>query len=230
MTAAFWASLFALRDSLDHAGIVAARRLTEVRQSSEQGTPVGGVVLSHLHVEVRQLLEGWASARLAPAFAPFGIDSDAARCLRLVSFWINERVCSRLDPEDRGDFAPVGSAEVNLHAGGVLFFEEVDKLLLQRLELSSGASLAKQSSLQLSSDVALFILEQRFAGVRTGEVAWLEALKVRLRHGSLPTVTEPVVLEPLPPIENRQRLIALGFAVLGFYACCAWLSHGIGGL
>ena len=230
MTAAFWSSLFSLRDAVDLAGMATARRLTDVRQSEERGTPVNGVILSHLHIQVRQLLEAWAGSGLAPAFASFGIDSDAGRCLRLVSFWLNERVCSHLDPDDRGDFAPVGPADVNLHAGGVLFFEEVERLVLQRFDGSLGSSVSKQGSMALSSDVALFILEQGFAGVHTGEVAWLEALKGRLRHGNLPTVVEPVVEEPTPPAENHPRVVALGLAVLGFYACCAWLSHGVGGL
>lgn len=231
MNSSFWAALFTLRDSVDRAGIDAARRLQEVRQSGEQGTPVAGVVLSHLHLEIRHQLEGWAGLELTPFFAGFGVDSDAPRALRLVSFWVNERVCTHLDPEDRGDYAPVGPADVNLQAGGVLFFDEVDRLLDQRIGASSrNVSPTREQALESSADVALFVLEQGFAGVCAGDLARLEALKVRLRHGSIPAVFDGDVPEQAMPRETIWRLCALAAAVLCFYACSAWLSRGLGGL
>lgn len=231
MNSSFWASLFTLRDTVDQAGISAARRLQEVRQSGEQGTPVVGVVLSHLHLEVRHQLEGWAGLVLTPGCAVYGSDSDAPRCMRLVSFWLNERVCTHLDSDDRGDYAPVGPADVNLQAGGVLFFDEVERLLTQRLGATSrGTTPSREQALELSSDVALFILEQGFAGVHAGDAARLETFKIRLRHGSLPTVQEPAASKLELPRENNWRLLALAAAVIGFYACSAWLSQGLGGL
>lgn len=231
MNSSFWASLFTLRDTVDQAGIGASRRLGEARQSGEQGTPVVGVVLSHLHLEVRHQLEGWAGLVLTPGCAVFGSDSDAPRCMRLVSFWLNERVCTHLDAEDRGDYAPVGPADVNLQAGGVLFFDEVERLLTQRLGAASrGTTPTRDQALELSCDVALFILEQGFSGVHAGDLARLEAFKLRLRHGNLPTVPEAAAAEQAVPRENGWRVLALAAAVAGFYACSAWLSQGLGGL
>lgn len=231
MNSLFWAGLFTLRDSVDQAGINAARRLQEARQAGEQGTPVAGVVLSHLHVEVRHQLEGWAGLVLTPSCAVFGVDSDAPRALRLVSFWVNERVCTHLDPEDRGDYAPVGPADVNLQAGGVLFFDEVERLLTQRSGAASrNVSPTRDQALEASAEVALFVLEQGFSGVYAGDVARLEALKLRLRHGSMPAVVDPGVTELAVPGENGWRWFALAAAVVGFYACSAWLSQGLEGL
>jgi hypothetical protein len=223
--------LFSLRDCVDQAGINTARRLQEVRQSGEQGTPVAGVVLSHLHLDVRHQLEGWAGLVLIPSCAVFGVDTDAPRVLRLVSFWVNERVCTHLDPEDRGDYTPVGPADVNLQAGGVLFFDEVERLLTERIGAAArNSSPTRDQALESSADVALFILEQGFSGVLAGDVARLEALKVRLRHGNIPAVVESGVAEQALPRENRWRVCALAAAVFGFYACSAWLSQGLGGL
>lgn len=231
MNASFWASLFTLRDSVDQAGISAARRLQEARQSGEQGTPVTGVVLSHLHLEVRHQLEGWAGLVLTPSCAVFGADSDAPRALRLVSFWVNERVCTHLDPEDRGDYAPVGPADVNPQAGGVLFFDEVERLLTQRIGVASrSVSPTRDQALESSADVALFVLEQGFSGVHAGDLARLEALKWRLRHGSIPAVIDAGIAEPMSPRPTTWRVFAWAAAVVGFYACSTWLTRGLGGL
>lgn len=231
MNSSFWASLYSLRDAVDQASISAARRLQEVRESGEPGTPVSGVVLSHLHLELRHQLEGWASFVLMPSCVLLASESDAPRCLRLVSFWLNERVCSHLDPEDKGDYVPVGPADVNLQAGGVLFFEEVERLFLQRLgAVSSGFSATRESALGLSCDLALFILEQGFSGMHSGDLTQLEAFKLRLRHGTLPSIVEKAVEEQTLPRKNGQRLLALGAVVLSFYACSAWLSQGLGGM
>lgn len=228
MTPAFWVSLLSLRDSVDQTSLGAARRLRELRQSGEPETPVSGVVLSHLHLEVRHQLEGWTSVILTPASSPGETEAEAARCLRLVSFWLNERVCSHLDPEDRGDFTPVGPPEVNLHAGGVLFFEEIEQLLLRGLApLPNGSPVAGRSSRALPREVALFILEQGFSGVHVGDVARLEALKARLRLGALPKVVEEAAEEPVTPRVDGWRLLAWGAVVLAFYICLVWISHGL---
>ena len=231
MNASFWAGLFALRDAVCQAGISAARRLQEARQSGEHGTPVAGVLLSHLHLEVRNQLEGWAGLVLTPSFAVFGTDSDAPRALRLVSFWVNERVCTHLDQEDRGDYVPVGPADVNSQAGGVLFFEEVERLIAQRIGAASrSVSPTRDQALESSMAVALFILEQGFSGMHSGDFARLEALKSELRHGSIPPVIEPGGVERMSPRPTAWRVVALTAAVAVFYACSAWLTRGLGGL
>ncbi|HYQ14539.1 MAG TPA: hypothetical protein VEQ58_02240, partial [Polyangiaceae bacterium] len=140
MSAAFWASLFALRDGVDQQAASVARRLAELYRSAEPGTPVSGVMLARLHLDIRQELERWSSLALGPASEPFGAHADSTRCLRLVAFWVNERVCSSLDPDDQSDFSPVGPPGVDLSAGGLLFFDELDELETELLRSSAASA------------------------------------------------------------------------------------------
>jgi len=226
VSAAFWASLFALRDGVDQQTLTVVRRLAELRRASEPETPIGGVVLARLHLDVRQELEAWSTLALAPASEPFGAQADSGRCLRLVAFWVNERVCSRLDPDDQSDFSPVGPADVELSAGGLLFFDELGALEAELLRITSPSP--RYSALQLTEQLALFLLEQGFCGFHQGSVARLEPIKARLRRWPLPV---PPGLPGRPTLESRPNvgyLALLAAFVLGFYACCAWASSGWG--
>jgi hypothetical protein len=229
MNGSFWASLFALRDAADRAAIGAAKDLSEVRRSGQAETPKSAVVLSHLHLELKHQLDGWASSTLLPVTTPFRGDSDASRCLKLIAFWLNERVCLELEPADRGDFVPVGPRDVELQAGGELFFDEVESLLLA---WHFGVSEARDAALGMSAEIALFALEQGFTGVRAGDIAQLDALKARLRRGALPAVIEPLEDVDGALVSERRRAFAAVFVglVLAFYGCLAWLSQGLGDL
>src|SRR4051812_22038658 len=107
MSAAFWASLFMLRDGVQQLVMNVTRRLADLRHSGEPESPEGDVALAGLRADVLLQLENWGSAGLAPACAAFGAHADTGRCMRLVAFWVNERVCSGLEPADQADFAPV---------------------------------------------------------------------------------------------------------------------------
>jgi hypothetical protein len=229
MSAAFWASLFALRDNVDQLVLGVGRRLADLQRSAEPETPVSGVVLARLHLEIRQELESWSSLALAPVSQPWGVHADSARCLRLVAFWVNERVCARLPPSDQADFALVGPADVDLSAGGVRFFDELDALEAERLRAAAGHSqTARALALELSQELALFLLEQGFQGVYLGSAARLEPIKARLRQKQLPVAPELPRRQPLEPRTSWARIALLAGLVLGFYGCCAWASAGWG--
>jgi hypothetical protein len=230
MSAAFWAGLFVLRDAVDQLVLSAGRRLADRRRSAEPETPVSLEILESLHLDVRQELESWSALRLVPASESFGVHADSARCLRLVAFWVNERVCSRLDQADLGDFAPVGPTGVELSAGGVLFFDELEALEVERLRASSAFSSPQRSAaLELTADLALFLLEYGFLGVHLGSAARLEPIKARLRRRQLLAVPESPVYQELERRMHFGRWALLLGLVVGFYACCVWLSAELGG-
>lgn len=230
MSAAFWAGLFALRDAVDQLALSAARRLADLRRSAEPETPISIQVLEGLHLDIRQEFESWSALRLEPASESFGTYADSARCRKLVAFWLNERVCSRLHRSDLGDFALVGPPGAELFAGGVLFFDELEALEEERLRASSAFSSPQRSAaLEFTAELALFLLEHGFAGVHMGSAARLEPIKARLRRRQLPAVPELPVYEGPETRAHWARFAWLLVLVLGFYACAAWVSAGSGG-
>ena len=230
MSAAFWASLFALRDAVDQHALNAGRRLVELRRSAEPETPVSVEILAGLHLDIRQELENWSGSHLVPASEAFGVYADRARCLRLVAFWVNERVCSRLDRSDLADFALVGPPGVELSAGGLLFFEELEALEQERLRAASAFSSPQRSAaFELTAELALFLLESGFAGVHMGSAARLEPIKARLRRRQMPVPSEAPFYQEVAQRGHFGRWALLLGLVLGFYACAAWLSAGLGG-
>lgn len=229
MNAAFWAGLFALRDTVDRLASSAGRRLAELRRSGEPETPVSAQILAGLHLDILQELEGWNDLQLLPAAESFTVHADSARCLRLVAFWVNERVCSHLDGPDMGDFALVGPPGVKLSAGGLLFFEELEALEVERRGAASAFSSPQRSAaLELSAELALFLLELGFAGVHVGSAARLEPIKAGLRRRQLPAVAESPFQHQLEGRAQLGRWALLLGLVIGFYACCVWVSAGLG--
>src|SRR5690606_18383068 len=107
----FWRGLFDLRNEVDRVARAASRALAEAHVEGES-TSRSALVLSSLHVEVRQALEGFAGA----LEVSFGSDGGWAvdRALRLVSFLLNERIRRMLPARDRADWEPVGPSGVDL--------------------------------------------------------------------------------------------------------------------
>ncbi len=232
MSSRLWSALFELRDSVDASVTAAAMRLRQREADvSPTTTPTVGLVLAELHVEVRSSVERCIASALEPHFtrADAGLASDVryyGQALRLVAYWVNERVRSRLPVEDCGDWLPVGPSDAVLLEGGRRFFREIEPLtsrLAAPPPLSrSGVALDMNEAL---AELALFILEQGFEGLYAGQPVKLEEYKRKLRR---PREIETVIEAPPPPRVRVNRYlwgIVGGLSVTAFYGLCVWISH-----
>src|SRR5690606_11457663 len=111
-----------------------------------------------------QALDGFASA-LEVFFGRLESTWAVDRALRLLAFFLNERIRRMLPSRDRADWEPVGPPDVDLRNGGRQFFLDVERLAT---ELPRGpvptAVEAGVAATQALADVALFCLEQGFTG------------------------------------------------------------------
>lgn len=227
MSAAFWRGLFELRDEVDRVARAAARALVEAHAEGES-TSRSALVLSSLHVEVRQAVDGFAGA-LEVFFGRFEAIWAVDRALRLVSFWLNERIRGMLPPRDRADWEPVGPPDVDLRNGGRLFFLDVDRITSELQGSSLRAVSGSGAATRVLADIALFCLEQGFTGEHAESTGALQKYRERLRR--------PVVRSFAPAPEGAAPnplhfapMIAAGLGVcLAFYVLCAAVMGWVGG-
>ncbi len=225
MSAALWSEVVELRRAADLAIETVARRLDAAREEGDVSR-VTALLLQDSSARVRELLERCAARGLDAHFAAFGSSAAADAALRLLSFWLNERVRRRLPEAERADWIPVGPEDVELRNGGRLFFDEVDHVLAE-LERGQERSSAKMESL---AALALFCLEQGFEGKYAERPDLLERYKTRLRP-----CLESRSVAPLEPsaqlLVTRWPMLASAFGVcFVFYLFCvavsAWLGVG----
>ena len=103
MSVALWLEVFALRDRVDRATERAAHQL-RTSSSDVEATSRSALILSTLHMDVRHALERSMTTAFDVPARRGDADHFADRALRLISFWLNERIRRRLPP--RG-FGPV---------------------------------------------------------------------------------------------------------------------------
>lgn len=228
MRVALWRGLFDLRGEVDRVASAAGRALAEAHDECDS-TSRSALVLSSLHLEVRQLVETFAGA-LEATFEPaasWAVD----RALRLVAFWLNERIRRALPVRDRADWEPVGPAGVDLRNGGRLFFQDVERILLE-LPKGPGPGTAGMNALatQTLADIALFCLEEGFTGEHTESVGTLQRYKESLRQPAPPRVAPPVDEGAAPsPLRSAPMAAAWCGVCLAFYALCVVVMGWWGG-
>ncbi len=225
MTLAFWTEVLDLRDRVERA---AERAAHELRSSSADvdATSRSALILSTLHMDVRHALERYVTTSLEAQPRRADADHLVDRALRLVSFWLNERIRRRLPAADRADWQPVGPAGVELRNGGRQFFRDVDEVLaeLGRSALGERSRSSAVSTAEAQADLALFCLEDGFKGELAGSPRGLEEYKARLRRPRPSTTATPDVPEASATLEGvpwAPRVVsALGVGLL-FYGLCA---------
>ena len=229
MSVAFWIEVFELRDWVDRAAGRAAHQLSSTSFEPD-ATSRSALLLSTLHMDLRHALERYAAKGLEAHLRGDDTERAVNRALRLVSFWLNERIRRRLPAADRADWEPVGPAGVDLRNGGRLFFLELDELLSESGEGSRGRlpSSSDHPAGTTLADLALFCLEEGFTGELAASPRKLEEYKARLRRTLPSGAPEPTIAVTLGGIPRAPRVAcALGVCVL-FYAACAagfgWLG------
>jgi hypothetical protein len=223
MSALLWQELIELRSTVDLATETVARRLSAVR-AERDASRVTEMILHELRSQVRTQLDRCAVRGVDAHFRAFDSATATDSALRLISFWLNERIRKRLPEADRADWVPVGPEDVDLRNGGHLFFDEVDHLL-HELVRRQGHQHAKMDALVA---VALFCLEQGFTGKYAGQYAELERYKSLLRREPEQRVVRPSEL-PSPALVRTLPMTASAVgACLAFYMLCVALSAWIG--
>lgn len=225
MSVALWLEVFALRDRVDRATERAAHQL-RTSSSDVEATSRSALILSTLHMDVRHALERSMTTAFDVPARRGDADHFADRALRLISFWLNERIRRRLPAADRADWQPVGPAGAELLNGGRLFFVDVDEVLaeLGRSSLGWRSGASDVSTLDTLADLALFCLEEGFTGELAGSPRGLEEYKARLRRPRPSAMATPDAPEPSATLEGvpwaPRVASALGVWLL-FYGLCA---------
>ncbi len=225
MSLRLYAGLFDLGEAVDGLAVVATRRLARERDAGALDTPVLGLVLANLHMELRARLEDFATDVLTIEFSSDADPNHAELALRLVSYWVNERLCSHLEPSDCADWLPVGPEGAALTWGGSQFFSEVDDLGVALVRAETGFSKPTAEPLERLAELSLFILEQGFEGKYRGQSTRLEEYKARLRRRTLPPPGAPVATEPRQQVGFRHAWVVPIAAAAFFYGVCAWISN-----
>lgn len=229
MSSAFWRALFELRDFVDRAAERAAGQLRS-GQSEREATSRSALVLSTLHMDVRHALDRHAVAALEGRFPAHEGDRAVERALRLLSFWLNERIRRRLPAGDRADWQPVGPAGVDLRQGGRAFFLELDELLSELGSRAPGRRAGGASaSSETLADLALFCLEEGFTGEHATSPRALEEYRSRLRRPLPDPVVMPAPATALAGVPRAPRVVAACGVCLLFYACCLVGFDWLGG-
>jgi hypothetical protein len=221
MSALLWQELIELRSTVDLAAETVSRRLTAVREERD-ASRVTEMILHELRSQVLAQLDRCARG-VDAHFRAFESAAATDSALRLISFWLNERIRKRLPEADRADWVPVGPDDVDLRNGGHLFFDEVDHVLYEL-----GRKQGHQPKLEAVLAVALFCLEQGFTGKYAGHAAELERFKAHLRREPEPGVA-PSFEQALPePVRTLPMKVSAVFASLAFYLLCVVASAWIG--
>jgi hypothetical protein len=223
MSALLWQELIELRGTVDLATETVSRRLTAVREERD-ASRVTEMILHELRLQVRTQLDRCAVRGVDAYFRGFESATATDSALRLISFWLNERIRRRLPEADRADWVPVGPEDVDLRNGGHLFFDEVDHLLR---ELGRGPG-HLQSKMDALVAVALFCLEQGFTGRYAGHHAELERYKSLLRRAPEQRAVRPSEHAAPELVRTLPMTASAVGACLAFYLLCVAVSAWIG--